>query len=480
MTELRRSERLAENKQSSLFDPPTPDDPPAVYSKKMLHIIDTAFSNQSNRDKIFTVFSIPPNSINLEEWTRRFIGNLNAFISNNKSIGDLNKILLTQSKTPGTPQDNERKNTMLQIYYQTNDASNRPFQGASILSSIGDGTCLIHSCFNALSPTYRSLQEKHQQLIGLSFRKYTYANSGTDYLTGEQEVRAKKIFPVTDVDDPKNNVTLEETFLTNEDITSLTETLRKNILVFHERVSATNPSVQENQCEYFCVNAGPTICLYLRGEIHFDTIEFPGNTFEQTDEWVRTNLSNAYEACLAKSNRNIIAEDILGQATQFVLREIPQSIQDPADVLLGAVSTLYMSLFPPIKHDSHDDDDDAISVLSNDEQQVSLRDVKKIQAELDVYLKQIYQIMYSDLINVTQMQVQAQVQPQVQPQVQVQVQPQTNTSGVQTTNIPDTTNVVVHNSSECNATEDNPIAVQVRNIEQNQFGTIMQNTLTCA
>lgn len=349
------------------------DEAPRTYATRLLTQIErTTIPNFVTKlAKLNTGGSIDPGT-----WTNEFIADFNT----ESSINTKDKIPTEPSTSHGIKgMNNTDKNKFLEEYQNTRNPIDYPFQGASIVNSIGDGTCLIHSCFNALSNTYRNLDEKYQQLIGLFFRKYVYAESGL--VPEDQKKKAKQLFA-----DATNNVKAEDTYLDDVDVDCLTKLLDRNILVFHETDSGNN-------CRYFKINDGNAIFLYLNGQDHYDTIKFDAPpppstvTFEQTNQWVETHLPTTYRFMEA-----IQPNLFLEQVTQFLSREAKHSMS-PSDLFLDAVSIF---LAPPKNTKSATSkNEDNMSNLSDDEEDTIEEYIPAIYDRLNHYLGHIYKVMKS-------------------------------------------------------------------------------------
>ncbi len=429
------------------------NEPPSIYAKRILNIIETNATNRNNR-LVLELSQNMTGPIDLERWTTEFIRLLNQ--QSRIGLADGDKLPLTVSADAGIKGiNNTVKLQFLQEYQNTQNAADHPFQNASIVNSIGDGTCLIHSCFNALSETYRGLDEKYQQLIGLFFRKHVYAES--KLLDHHQKARVKQLFA-----DEEKGIQLENTFLDDQDVRNLTRLFRKNILVFQERKNPNGD--QENQCRYFRINNGSSIGLYLQNESHYDTIEFSENTFEQGDEWIKEHFLDAYDVERSipvehpRSNTRLVPSDIiLKEVTQFIGRETKPPLT-PSDVLLNAASHL---LAPnAIKLMDPDQDDNISDISEEEEQHIDTELVQDIYHELNEYLTHIYKIMRekkTQLIKTT-----ADVSKN-----------EPSASDLQ--NAPTTADF--ENNTKCNSKS--AISVEIQTIEKDQFGNEVLNTTEC-
>lgn len=356
------------------------DEAPRTYATRLLTQIETIDTTKQNTEFVRKLAKLHTGGpIDLETWTNGFITDFNA----EPSINEKDKIPTTNTSPGLMGMDNQEKTQFLQQYHNTRNQADHPFQDATIVNSIGDGTCLIHSCFNALSETYRGLDEKYQQLIGLFFRKHVYSESIHDE---DQKKRAKQLF-----EDKVQGISLEDTFLDDTDVRSLAQLFGKNILVFQERKNANNQ--QENQCRYFRVNDGPTISLYLQGENHYDTIRFQDNTFEQPDAWSKDHFPDAYDVEVS-SERLDLVDIFLREASQFLSREVKHS-KSPSDLFLDAVSNyLAPPKIPKVVDVNHHDNTSELTDDDEEEEGIELY-VQDIYQRLNDYLHHIYPIMKS-------------------------------------------------------------------------------------
>lgn len=371
--------------EKSYINKPNGEEADHEYAKRMLENIEKGHFNSSRQGELLNT----DGPINLEQWTTLFIEIFNGDPTTTTIEKDDHIIVDGSRNSPSSASaESDPKQTKLIGYSDPTAANNKknyPFINASVLDSIGDGTCLVHSYFNALSPTYRSLAKKYQRLIGLFFRKYVYANSL--FLNKTQKDIAKRL----------QSDSGEETYLDDSDAENLSKLLGTNTLIFSEDAN------QGNNCRYIKVNEDPAIFLfYSTTGTHYDTIRFTNDNYTQPDAWIQTNLPTAYEVGNAVYLQGTatggpavsfdLADVFLREASQFLGREAKRSIS-PSDLFLDAVSNF---LAPPKnKKSATFKDEDNMSDVSDDGEETIEEYIPAIYDRLNHYLGHIYKVMKS-------------------------------------------------------------------------------------
>ena len=211
------------------------------------------------------------NTDNINEWIKGLIGVFNlqytagsddTFKQYSDSDSDIQVELKAHEKTPYT--ENLQK-------YINKDTGKTPYKNANanVYGSEGDGTCLIHSFLNSVSPAYRSIIDTgktQKQIIGKLFRRYVFAPLFDD-IYDKSEIQF-----VENIDN----------YLEDIHIIKLSDTYNVNILVFVQSQIYTSlhcPRCRNNTDENPQSSLQQNWVLMYKADTqgHFDTIYLNNN-----------------------------------------------------------------------------------------------------------------------------------------------------------------------------------------------------------